>query len=153
MMCALTGHFRKVSSELEEIKEDEVRAWLETTFTQKDSSFKKPQTAAGKFKSAATLVLYGKYMNRWYQEVSLQSHCPPKVARYFKDKIDCWGFDMLHVETLTERSPLRYVAFELFRIHELFKKFEVSISSRNVCPGCDMQRIPCLLWVDYCKLS
>lgn len=128
MMCALTGHFRKVSSELEEIKEDEVRAWLETTFTQKDSSFKKPQTAAGKFKSAATLVLYGKYMNRWYQEVSLQSHCPPKVARYFKDKIDCWGFDMLHVETLTERSPLRYVAFELFRIHELFKKFEITAS-------------------------
>ena len=50
--------------ELGDVKDEEVRAWLETTFTQKDSSVKKPQSTTGKFRSAATLVLYGKYMNR-----------------------------------------------------------------------------------------
>ena len=45
--------------------------------------------------------------------------------------MDCWGFDMLQVESLSDGSPLRYVAFELFRIHELFKTFEVSASQRQ----------------------
>ena len=45
--------------------------------------------------------------------------------------MNCWGFNMLQVESLSDGSPLRYVAFELFRIHELFKTFEVGGSQRE----------------------
>ena len=61
-LCALstTEH-----SELEDVQETEVRAWLQTTFTKKESTYQSPSpTGFKKFKWAATFVRYGKYMNK-----------------------------------------------------------------------------------------
>lgn len=52
-------------SELEDVQEREVRAWLQTTFTKRESTYQRPSpTGFSKFKWAATFVRYGKYMNK-----------------------------------------------------------------------------------------
>ena len=47
------------------------------------------------------------------------------MSEYLKDNLDNWGFDVFHFEKLAGGTPLRYLSFELFRKHNLIKKFEV----------------------------
>lgn len=60
-----------------------------------------------------------------YQEVSLHSHGPVEVSAYLKGNLDNWEFDVFHFEQLAGGTPLRYLGFELFKRHNLIKKFEV----------------------------
>ena len=63
-LCCLYG-LTSAPSELEDVKEREVRAWLQTTFTKRDSAYREPSASGyNKFKWAATFVRYGKYMNK-----------------------------------------------------------------------------------------
>ena len=56
---------RAMSDDLKVIKDHEVREWLETTFTKRESVYNRPPiTGNKKFKRAATLVMYGKYLNK-----------------------------------------------------------------------------------------
>jgi len=40
--------------------------------------------------------------------------------------LNAWDFDIFYVKSLSNNSPLRYVAVQMFKDHSLFKKFGVS---------------------------
>ena len=64
-----------------------------------------------------------------YKSVTgLQANFPACVHRS-QDEIDKWDFNVFEAESLTNHQPLRYVGYELFTKHELFKKHKVCIVS------------------------
>lgn len=115
--------------ELSEVHSDavpnEVRKWLETTFTRNSISQKRKSDDKLKFRSVANAIRAGIVVDRIYRRMSASTPVvAPEVLNLLKS-IDNWSFDCFLVDQVSNRQVLKSIGYELFNRYGLMYKFKI----------------------------
>ncbi|KAL5489526.1 hypothetical protein EMCRGX_G018626 [Ephydatia muelleri] len=124
---AKIGNAGPSDEKFQSVPDEKVREWLSQTFTREESTYcSSQQPVQRKFKAVAQVVLIGQYIDNMYHEgsSSVQQY-PPGVNELFVEQLDSWNFNILHAEQLCSNAPLRHIGHELFRRHDLTKKYKI----------------------------
>nr|BAA34307.1 EFPDE1 [Ephydatia fluviatilis] len=124
---AKNGSVVPSDDKFQSVPDEKVREWLSQTFTREESTYtNSQQPVQRKFKSVAQVVLIGQYIDNIYHEgSSIVQQYPPGVNELFAEQMDSWNFNILHAEQLCSNAPLRHIGHELFRKHDLTKKYKI----------------------------
>jgi len=130
-----SGATQKSSSgedRLQSVKEEQVRAWLESTFTRQESVYEHyPVFKLPTFKTVVQAVMIGQHIDNMYREgtaVYTGPQYPPGIAQLFQEQMNTCEFDIFKVESLSDNQPLLFVGHELFQRYDLMTKFKISPS-------------------------
>ncbi|CAL4145507.1 unnamed protein product, partial [Meganyctiphanes norvegica] len=116
--------------ELSEVEPDavppEVREWLASTFTRQLTNNRRKTDEKPRFRSVANAIRAGIFVERIYRRLSSATflQLPPDVTRLLK-KVDEWHFDVWQLQTTSNNTPLRCLAYELLNRYGLLHKFKV----------------------------
>lgn len=126
-----TGALDDDDGDLSEVQSDlvpqEVRKWLETTFTRNSISAKRKSDEKLKFRSVANAIRAGIVVDRIYRRLSASQAfaIEPEISQCLKS-IDDWSFDCFTANNVSNNQVLRYVSHELFNRYGLMYKFKIS---------------------------
>lgn len=116
--------------DLSEVQSDavpnEVRKWLETTFTRNSISQKRKSEDKLKFRSVANAIRAGIVVDRIYRRMSASApFVSPEVSNLLRC-IDDWSFNCFQVNQVSNGQVLKSVGYELFNRYGLMYKFKIS---------------------------
>lgn len=115
--------------DLSEVQSDavpnEVRKWLETTFTRNSISQKRRTEDKLKFRSVANAIRAGIVVDRIYRRMSASTPFVSQEVSQLLKSIDDWTFDCFHVNQVSNGQVLKSVGYELFNRYGLMYKFKI----------------------------
>ena len=115
--------------DLSEVQSDavpnEVRKWLETTFTRNSISQKRRTEDKLKFRSVANAIRAGIVVDRIYRRMSASTPFVSQEVSQLLKSIDDWTFDCFHINQVSNGQVLKSVGYELFNRYGLMYKFKI----------------------------
>ncbi|XP_011405148.2 PREDICTED: calcium/calmodulin-dependent 3',5'-cyclic nucleotide phosphodiesterase 1B-like isoform X2 [Amphimedon queenslandica] len=105
------------------VPHDEVRAWLASTFTSRETLYSEVSRPKPTFKAVVGTIIVGQYFGKMAETHHLVY--PPGVADLFHRQLDGWNCDIFKLEKLTDVHPLKHISYELFTRHELLREFKI----------------------------
>ncbi|XP_055681496.1 dual specificity calcium/calmodulin-dependent 3',5'-cyclic nucleotide phosphodiesterase 1-like isoform X8 [Lutzomyia longipalpis] len=116
--------------ELSEVQPDavpqEVRAWLQSTFTRQLATTRRKADEKPKFRSVAHAIRAGIFVDRIYRRVSNSAlmQFPPEVVKVLKT-LDDWSFDVFALAEAGNSQPVKYLGYDLLNRYGMIHKFKV----------------------------
>lgn len=115
--------------DLSEVQSDavpnEVRKWLETTFTRNSISQKRRSDDKLKFRSVANAIRAGIVVDRIYRRMSASAPFVSAEVSELLKSIDDWSFDCFSINKISGGQVLKSVGYELFNRYALLYKFKI----------------------------
>lgn len=115
--------------DLSEVQSDavpnEVRKWLETTFTRNSISQKRKSEDKLKFRSVANAIRAGIVVDRIYRRMSASTPFISNEVSSLLKSIDDWSFNCFNINQASNGQVLKSIGYELFNRYGLMYKFKI----------------------------
>jgi len=105
---------------------DDVKIWLNSTFSKSETQIKKRSDIS--FKSAINAIRTGLHIKRkcLRNSSSQLEMIPPKIRKNMS-KIFEWNFDLFQFDHQSDKTPLKFIAYEIFKDHGFLQRFDIPL--------------------------